>query len=96
MKPTSCVIGPGEPILLPSVCAEDEGDYECDLVAVVGKTARRGGARTHVLPVPEPAALPLSYPTRTGYIGGSGSGYKVSLILAGITVEPTQHGGQFR
>ena len=39
MKPTSCAIGSGEPILIPSVCAEDEVDYECELVAVIGKTA---------------------------------------------------------
>ena len=39
MKPTSAVIGPGQAIVVPSVCADDEVDYECELAVVIGKTA---------------------------------------------------------
>ncbi len=39
LKPTSCIVGPDEPIILP----KDAGrvDYEGELVAVIGRTCRR-------------------------------------------------------
>ena len=39
MKPTSSVVGPNEPIFIPS-CANSHGevDYECELAVVIGKT----------------------------------------------------------
>ncbi len=40
MKPTSAVCDPGAPILLPSCRHGDEIDYECELVAVIGRRAR--------------------------------------------------------
>ena len=39
MKPTTTVIGPGEPVLLPKM-APFEVDYEAELALVIGKTAR--------------------------------------------------------
>ncbi len=39
-KLTTCVIGPGEPIVLPTD-APDEVDYEGELAVVIGKTARK-------------------------------------------------------
>lgn len=39
MKPTTAVIGPGDPILLPAP-APDEVDFEAELVIVIGQTAR--------------------------------------------------------
>ena len=39
-KVTSCIIGPGDPIVLPAD-APDEVDYEAELVVVIGKTARK-------------------------------------------------------
>jgi 2-keto-4-pentenoate hydratase/2-oxohepta-3-ene-1,7-dioic acid hydratase in catechol pathway len=38
IKPTTTVIGPGDPIVLPAISTEV--DYECELAAVIGKTAR--------------------------------------------------------
>lgn len=46
-KLTSCVIAPGEPIVLPA-SAPDQVDYEAELAVVMGRTARK---------VPEPDAL---------------------------------------
>ncbi|MEW8015227.1 MAG: fumarylacetoacetate hydrolase family protein [Candidatus Sedimenticola endophacoides] len=41
MKPTSTLIGPGEPILLPACCEQGpEVDYEAELAVVIGKAAR--------------------------------------------------------
>ena len=41
MKPTTAVVNPGEPILLPKCCINGpEVDYECELAVVIGKTAR--------------------------------------------------------
>ncbi len=41
MKPTSTLLNPGEPILIPA-CGDAEGevDYECELAVVIGKPAR--------------------------------------------------------
>ena len=39
IKTPNCVVGPGEPILLPKM-APDEVDYECELVIVIGKEAK--------------------------------------------------------
>ncbi len=39
IKTPNCVIGPGEPILLPKM-APDEVDYECELVIVIGTQAK--------------------------------------------------------
>lgn len=39
-KLTSCVIGPGDPIVLPED-APEEVDYEAELAVVIGKTARK-------------------------------------------------------
>lgn len=39
-KVTSCIIGPGDAIVLPAD-APDEVDYEAELVVVIGKTARK-------------------------------------------------------
>ena len=39
IKTPNCVVGPGEPILLPTM-APDEVDYECELVIVIGKEAK--------------------------------------------------------
>ncbi len=41
MKPTSTLLNPGEPILIPACCdPEGEVDYECELAVVIGKPAR--------------------------------------------------------
>jgi 2-keto-4-pentenoate hydratase/2-oxohepta-3-ene-1,7-dioic acid hydratase in catechol pathway len=41
MKPTTAVVGPGDPILLPAACEHGpEVDYEAELAVVVGRTAR--------------------------------------------------------
>ena len=41
MKPTSTLLDPGEPILIPACCdPEGEVDYECELAVVIGKAAR--------------------------------------------------------
>lgn len=42
MKPTSTLLDPGEPILVPKCCNEhgEEVDYECELAIVIGKPAR--------------------------------------------------------
>jgi len=40
MKPTSAVIGAGEPISIPSVCSETEVDYEAELAVVIGREAK--------------------------------------------------------
>jgi 2-keto-4-pentenoate hydratase/2-oxohepta-3-ene-1,7-dioic acid hydratase in catechol pathway len=41
MKPTTAVIGPGEPIPLPAACEHGpEVDYEAELAVVIGRTAR--------------------------------------------------------
>ncbi len=41
MKPTTTVIGPGEPIVLPAACERGpEVDYEAELAVVIGRTAR--------------------------------------------------------
>lgn len=41
MKPTSTLLDPGEPILIPA-CGDAEGevDYECELAVVIGRPAR--------------------------------------------------------
>ncbi len=53
MKPTTAVIGPGEPIPLPAACAHGpEVDYEAELAVVIGRTARNvpaSRALDHVL-----------------------------------------------
>lgn len=41
MKPTTCVIGPGDAIQIPASCdPAGEVDYECELAVVIGKAAR--------------------------------------------------------
>ena len=40
MKPTSTVMGPGEPIRIPSVCSDTEVDYEVELAVVLGREAK--------------------------------------------------------
>ncbi len=41
MKPTTSIANPGEAILVPKCCTNGpEVDYECELVAVIGRTAR--------------------------------------------------------
>ena len=41
MKPTTAVIGPGEPIRLPAACADvPQVDYECELAVVIGRMGR--------------------------------------------------------
>lgn len=41
MKPTTAVIGPGDPIRLPRACEHGpEVDYEAELAVVIGRTAR--------------------------------------------------------
>ncbi len=41
MKPTSTLLNPGEPILIPACCdPQGEVDYECELAVVIGKPAR--------------------------------------------------------
>ena len=50
-KLTSCVIGPGHPIVLPAD-APDQVDYEAELAVVIGRTARKvsaDAALTYVL-----------------------------------------------
>ena len=53
MKPTSTLLDPGEPILVPACCdPEGEVDYECELAVVIGKPARnvsKEDALGHVL-----------------------------------------------
>ena len=41
MKPTSTLLNPGEPIVIPA-CSDPQGevDYECELAVVIGKAAR--------------------------------------------------------
>jgi 2-keto-4-pentenoate hydratase/2-oxohepta-3-ene-1,7-dioic acid hydratase in catechol pathway len=39
MKPTSTICNPEQPILIPRVC-DDETDFECELVVVIGKSAK--------------------------------------------------------
>lgn len=41
MKPTSTLLNPGEPILIPA-CGDADGevDYECELAVIIGKPAR--------------------------------------------------------
>lgn len=40
MKPTSTLLDPGRPIVIPACCdPEGEVDYECELAVVIGKTA---------------------------------------------------------
>lgn len=40
MKPTTAVIGPGDPIRLPACSRGPEVDYECELAVVIGKQGR--------------------------------------------------------
>ncbi len=40
MKPTSAVVGPGDPIHIPAVCSNAEVDYEAELAVVIGREAR--------------------------------------------------------
>ncbi len=41
MKPTTAVVGPGAPILLPAACEQGpEVDYEAELAVVIGRSAR--------------------------------------------------------
>ena len=41
MKPTSTLLNPGEPILIPACCdPKGEVDYECELAVVIGRPAR--------------------------------------------------------
>ena len=41
MKPTSTLLDPGRPILIPACCdPEGEVDYECELAVVIGRRAR--------------------------------------------------------
>ena len=53
MKPTTAVVGPGDPIMLPAACEHGpEVDYEAELAVVIGRTARDVGvdqALEHVL-----------------------------------------------
>ena len=53
MKPTTAVVGPGDPIVLPAACEHGpEVDYEAELAVVIGRTARDVGvdqALDHVL-----------------------------------------------
>jgi 2-keto-4-pentenoate hydratase/2-oxohepta-3-ene-1,7-dioic acid hydratase in catechol pathway len=53
MKPTTSVVGPGAPILLPAACQQGpEVDYEAELAVVIGRRARDvgpDGALDHVL-----------------------------------------------
>ena len=52
MKPSTAAIGPGEPIVYPAEEGDLEVHFEAELVAVVGKSARRVGsseALDHVL-----------------------------------------------
>src|SRR4029453_1588548 len=50
LKPTSSIIGPGGTVVLPKI--SKHVDFECELCAVIGKTARRvtgGDAPDYVL-----------------------------------------------
>lgn len=53
MKPTTAVVGPGDPIVLPAACEHGpEVDYEAELAVVIGRAARNvpvEQALTHVL-----------------------------------------------
>jgi 2-keto-4-pentenoate hydratase/2-oxohepta-3-ene-1,7-dioic acid hydratase in catechol pathway len=54
MKPTSVLLDPGEPILVPACCNHhgEEVDYECELAVVIGKPAKNvseSDALSHVL-----------------------------------------------
>jgi len=53
MKPTTAVVGPGDPIILPAACEHGpEVDFEAELAVVIGRTARNVGidqALEHVL-----------------------------------------------
>jgi 2-keto-4-pentenoate hydratase/2-oxohepta-3-ene-1,7-dioic acid hydratase in catechol pathway len=53
MKPTTAVVGPGDPIILPAACEHGpEVDYEAELAVVIGRTARNVPAEqalAHVL-----------------------------------------------
>ena len=53
MKPTTAVIGPGDPILLPAACEHGpEVDFEAELAVVIGRSARNVGVEQvldHVL-----------------------------------------------
>jgi 2-keto-4-pentenoate hydratase/2-oxohepta-3-ene-1,7-dioic acid hydratase in catechol pathway len=42
LKPASSIIGPGGPLILPKI--SKDVDFECELCAVIGKTARRVSA----------------------------------------------------
>ncbi len=39
LKPSSSIIGPGDTVILPKI--SEDVDFECELCAVIGKTARR-------------------------------------------------------
>jgi 2-keto-4-pentenoate hydratase/2-oxohepta-3-ene-1,7-dioic acid hydratase in catechol pathway len=41
LKPVSSIVGPGGPVILPKV--SNDVDFECELCAVIGRTARRVG-----------------------------------------------------
>ena len=41
LKPASSIVGPGGPVILPKI--SKDVDFECELCAVIGKTARRVG-----------------------------------------------------
>lgn len=53
MKPTTAVVGSGDPIVIPACCTHgDEVDYECELAVVIGKAGRdipESRALEHVL-----------------------------------------------
>jgi len=53
MKPTTTIVGPGDPIILPEACKHGpEVDYEAELTVVIGRPARDVGvdqALEHVL-----------------------------------------------
>jgi len=52
MKGTNTVQNPGDPILIPTVKASDQVDFECELAVVIGRTAKnvkKADALDHVL-----------------------------------------------
>ena len=88
MKPTTAVVGPGDPIMLPAACEHGpEVDFEAELAVVIGRTARDVGRRIRhwstFWAIPAPAT---SRPRRLAKTAGGGgqmeSGARASTASA--------------
>ena len=41
IKPTSTIVNPGEPIVIPAICSDElEVDYECELAVIIGRATK--------------------------------------------------------